>query len=257
MRARLLVIMVGAGLVTTIAPAGEHSFDAWQERAEKALEKALRKDPASPAIRRAYAEFLFANGQLGAAVIQWRWAQELEPDAATANALGGAYLQMGRAADSAAQFSRAIGLAGDNAAYHYNRANVQYMLRHELAAAWKIELPELLRRALADFRAASRLAPNDIEYARSYAETFYGVPDPNWAEAEAAWKHVLALSPQGDFAYLNLARVSLKRGDAAGARRSLEKVRDVRTEPLKRKLREQADRLCRQRHSISISIESR
>jgi tetratricopeptide (TPR) repeat protein len=243
MRVRLLVILLGAGLVTTTAPADDRSFHAEQERTQKALEKALQKNPASPAAHRVYAEFLSENGNLRAAIIQWRWAQELEPDAATANALGGAYLRMGRAADSAAQFSRAIGLAGDNATYHYNRANVEYMLRHELAAAWKIELPELLRRALADFRAASRLAPNDIEYARSYAETFYGVPDPNWAEAEAAWKHVLALSPQGDLAYLNLARVSLKRGDADGARRCLEKVTDVRTEPLKRKLREQADRL--------------
>jgi tetratricopeptide (TPR) repeat protein len=238
MRARRLINLLGAGLMTTIAPADDRSFDA-----QKTVGNALRKNPASPVAHRAYAQFVSENGNPRAAIIQWRWAQELEPDSATANASGGPYLQVGRAADSAAQFSRAIGLAGDNAAYHYNRANVEYMLRHELAAAWKIESSKLLRRALADFHAASRLAPNDIEYARSYAETFYGVPNPNWAEAEAAWKHVLALSSQADLAYLNLARVSLKRGDVDEARRCFEKVRDLRTEPLKRKLREQADRL--------------
>ena len=117
------------------------------------------------------------------------------------------------------------------------------MLRHDLKEAWNVEMPELFRRALVEFRTASRLSPNDVEYARAYAETFYGVPDPDWAEAEVAWKHVLALSPRGDFAYLQLARISLKRGDASEARRCLAKLTDTRNESLKRKLLAQADLL--------------
>ena len=117
------------------------------------------------------------------------------------------------------------------------------MLRHDLAAAWNVELSELLRHALAEFRTASRLSPNDVEYARAYAETFYAMPDPDWAEAGAAWKHVLALSSQRDFAYLQLARISLKRRNASAARRCLAKLTDTRTAPLKRKLLAEADLL--------------
>jgi cytochrome c-type biogenesis protein CcmH/NrfG len=60
------------------------------------------------------------------------------------------------------------------------------MLRHDLATAWNVEMTDLLRHALAEFRTASRLSPHDAEYARAYAETFYVIPDPDWAEAEAA-----------------------------------------------------------------------
>jgi cytochrome c-type biogenesis protein CcmH/NrfG len=150
---------------------------------------------------------------------------------------------MGCAAEAADQFSRAIGLASGNAAYHFNLANVEFMLRHDLTAAWQMTLPDLLHRALAEFREASRLSPNDLDYARAYAETFYGVPDADWSEAAAAWKHVLVLSSQGDFAYLQLARVSLKRGDAIEARRFLDKIVDTRHDQLKRKLEQQADQL--------------
>jgi Flp pilus assembly protein TadD len=204
----------------------------------------LQEHPDSAEAHRVYAEFLSDNGNLRAAIVHWRTAQHLEPtNAATANSLGGAYLRMGRVAESAEQFRRASRMASGNAAYHFNLANVEFMLRHELAVAWHIETADLLRRALAEFREASRLSPNDAEYARAYAETFYAVPDADWAEAEAAWKHVLALSRQGDFVYLQLARVSLRRGDAAQARLFLDKITDLRHDTLKRKLRDQADRL--------------
>ena len=134
--------------------------------------------------------------------VHWRQAQKLDPaDAATANALGGAYLRAGHSAEAAEQFGRAVKLASENPAYHFNLANVEFMLRHDLKAAWNVDTPELLEHALSEFRAASRLSPNDVEYARAYAETFYGMPNPDWSAAEAAWKHVLALSGQSDFAY--------------------------------------------------------
>ncbi len=243
MHALFLFIFLTA-LASTHAQAENETFVTARRRAQVAYEKILQEHPASASAHLAYAEFLFENGNLRTASVHWRQAQRLDPgNAATANSLGGAYLRMGRAAESAAQFSRAIELASENAAYHFNLANVEFMLRHDLGAAWNVELPELLRRALAEFRTASRLAPNDVEYARAYAETFYGLPDPDWAEAAAAWKHVLALSPKGDFAYLQLARISLKRGDAREARRCLAKLTDTRSEGLKRKLLAQADRL--------------
>lgn len=242
MRTILLCILLTA--LVSASPASERRLGPRNPKEQIQYEKFLQEHPGSVAGHVRYAEFLSAQGNLRAALVHWRAAQQIAPnDAAIANALGGICLRMGEAADSAAQFARAIGLESGNAAYHFNLGNLEFMLRHDLTAAWQMETPAVLRLALAQFREASRLSPNDIEYARAYAETFYGVPDPDWAEAEAAWKHVLSLSPQGDFAYLQLARVSLKRGDAEGARQFLGKIVDARHEDLKRKLRAQADQL--------------
>jgi hypothetical protein len=112
----------------------------------------------------------------------------------------GAYLHTGNAAESAEQFARAAELASDDTAYHFNLANMEFMLRHDLAAAWK---------------------------------------------------HVLALSSQRDFAYLQLTRISLKRGNASAARRCLAKLTDTRTASLKRKLLAEADLLWR---SFSVRL---
>ncbi len=241
MRLGLLFLICGA---LASAWADEPLLDANARREQASLEKELQRDPSSAAVHFSYAEFYSDHGQLRPAITHWRLAQLLEPtNAMIANSLGGAYLHMGHAAQSAEQFQRAINYAGAVAAYHYNLGNVEFLLRHDLTAAWQIDNDTLLHRALAEFRAASRLSPNDMEYARSYAETFYGVPNANWMEADAAWKHVLELSPQGDFAYLQLARVSLKRGDKVQARQFLDQIRNPQHDGLKQKLRDQADKL--------------
>jgi tetratricopeptide (TPR) repeat protein len=241
---RSVLLCLFCTVLIMAAPVSERALGARDQGEQILHEKFLQEHPGSAAAHASYAEFLSEEGNFRAAIIHWRTAQLLAPgNAAIANSLGGAYLRMGNAAASAAQFNRAIGLESGNAAYHFNLANVEFVLRNDLTAAWKVKMPAVLRLALAEFREASRLSPNDVEYARAYAETFYGVPDPDWSEAEAAWKHVLSLSPQGDFVYLQLARVSLKRGDAGGARHFLDKIVDARHDGLKRKLRAQADQL--------------
>ena len=243
MRALILLIFA-AGFVNATAQATDRMSDPVVRRALWEHEKILQENPASAVAHRDYAEFLSENGNLRAAIVHWRQAQKLDPaDAATANALGGAYLRAGHSAEAAEQFGRAVKLASENPAYHFNLANVEFMLRHDLKAAWNVDTPDLLEHALSEFRAASRLSPNDVEYARAYAETFYGMPNPDWSAAEAAWKHVLALSGQSDFTYIQLARISLKRGDANEARRCLAKLTNTRSDTLKRKLLEEADRL--------------
>ena len=241
---RLLLLFL---LLMALGPAspGERLAGAGPQGEQAGHEKYLQDHPECAAAHQVYAQFLAEHGNLRAAVIHWQSAQEMAPrDAAIANSLGGAYLRMGRAADSASQFARATTLESGNAAYHFNLANVEFMLRHDLAIAWQMEAPALLHLALAEFREASRLAPNDLGYAQAYAETFYGMPDADWSAAEAAWKHVLSLTPKRDFVYLHLARVSLKRGDAQSARQFLAKIVDTRHDSLKRKLQAQADQLA-------------
>jgi hypothetical protein len=150
---------------------------------------------------------------------------------------------MGRIREAAEQFLFAVRSESDNPDYHFDLGNVEFVLRRDLSAAWKIDSAELLQRALFQFREASRLAPNDAEYARAYAETFYGMPNPDWKEAQVAWQHYLELSTNRNFAYLQLARVSLKRHKKAEALSFLDKISDSLYSEVKEKLRKQAEAL--------------
>jgi Flp pilus assembly protein TadD len=237
---------IETGAATQAAAALANSKLAAKERlhAEQIYYQAVRDHPESAPAHNALAAFLWNNGKPEAALAHWQVAQRLDPaNAEAANSLGEVYLRLGRVADAAEQFLRAVRSKPANPVYHFDLANVEFLLRHDLAAAWKIDSAEVLQRALAEFREASRLAPTDSEYARAYAETFYGMPDPDWKEALAAWQHYLELSTYRDFAYSQLARVSLKRRNKADALFYLGKISDPAFSGLKEKLRKQADAL--------------
>src|SRR5205814_5239497 len=169
-------------------------------------------------------------------------AQRLQPDnGEAANRLGGAYLRMARAREAAAQFSLAVRCDNGNPDYHFDLANVEFLFRHDLSAAWKLDSAELLRLALSEFHEASRLAPLDRQYAGAYAETFYAMPNPDRKEAQGAWQHYLELSTNRSFVYLQLARVSLKQHNKAEALSFLDKIPEPTFSVVKEKLRKQAE----------------
>jgi tetratricopeptide (TPR) repeat protein len=213
-------------------------------RVEQLYYQLVRDNPQSVPAQNAIAAFLWKNVKAEAAVERWRTAQRLEPEnGEAANSLGGAYLRIGRVPEAARQFLLAVRSERDNPDYHFDLGNVEFILRGDLTAAWKIDSAELLQRALFQFREASRLAPMDPEYARAYAETFYGIPNPDWEQAQAAWQHYLELSTNRNFAYLQLARVSLKRRNKAEALSFLNKISDSSYSQVKEKLRKQAEAL--------------
>ena len=213
-------------------------------RVEQIYYQLVRDNPQSVPAQNALAAFLWKNGKAEAAIEHWRTAQRLEPEnGETANSLGGAYLRMGRVREAAEQFLLAVRSDSDNPDYHFDLGNVEFVLRDDLTAAWKIDSAELLQRALFQFREASRLAPTDPEYARAYAETFYGMPNPDWEAAQVAWQHYLEVSTNRNFAYLHLARVSLKRHKKAEALSFLDKISDSSYSEVKEKLRKQAQAL--------------
>jgi tetratricopeptide (TPR) repeat protein len=215
-------------------------------RVEQIYYQLVRDNPQSVRAQNATAAFLTKNGKAEAAIEHWRTAQRLQPDnGEAANSLGGAYLRMGRVREAAEQFLLAVRSESDNPDYHFDLGNVEFVLRRDLTAAWKIDSAELLQRALFQFREASRLAPTNLEYARAYAETFYGMPNPDWEEAQVAWQHYLELSTNRNrtFAYLQLARVSLKQHKKAEALSFLDKISDPSYSEVKEKVRKQAEAL--------------
>jgi tetratricopeptide (TPR) repeat protein len=213
-------------------------------RVEQIYYQLVRDHPQSVPTQNTVAAFLWKNGKPEAAVEHWQTAQRLDPkNGEAANSLGGAYLRIGRVREAAEQFLLAVRSESNNPDYHFDLGNVEFIFRSDLTAAWKIDSTELLQRALFQFREASRLAPSDLEYARAYAETFYGIPNPNWKDAQLAWQHYLELSTDRNFAYLQLARVSLKRNKKAEALSFLDKISDPSYSEAKEKVRKQADKL--------------
>src|SRR5205809_3574609 len=100
----------------------------------------VRDHPQSVPAQNALAAFLSKNGKAEAAIEHWRIAQRLQPDNwEAANSLGGAYLRMGRVREAAEQFLLAFHSESGNPAYHFDLGNVEFILRRDLLAVWKID----------------------------------------------------------------------------------------------------------------------
>ena len=211
-------------------------------RLEKIYAALLEKYPDDAAVRNAHAEFLWSRGESERAVGMWEEAVALDPKNAVAlDRLAARWLAAGEVKKSAACSARAVESAPDNAAYRFAFANLTFLFRHELRSAAQPDEAAVLAHALADFAAASQLAPLNPEYASAYAETFYSLPKPDWGDALAAWQHFSEISPKKDFAQANLARVHMKLGQKDAARACLEKIQGADFQRIKARLSERLE----------------
>ncbi len=194
-------------------------------------------------MRKAAGDHFWRAGDAKVATSEWEAAQALDPaDADTDSALGSARLSEGQLRLACEEFRRAVAARPDAARHHFDLGNVLFLFRRQLTGLPDLpDEPAVLREALAQLRQARDLAADNVEYARGYAETFYGVPDPDWREALDAWEHVRKLSVDApDFALLQLARGSLHLHDPVLAIDYLEKIHDPRFAAGQATLRRQA-----------------
>lgn len=200
------------------------------------------KYPQSAAIVNGHAEFLWSVEEHARAVEKWQAAEKLDANFAPAlDHLGDVAFGAGEVRKAADYYARAVRNAPNNATYHFGYANVVFLFRHELHDATHRDSDSLLDEALQHFAEASRLEPLNADYARTLAETFYVLPKPDWNEALKAWRHFYDISPQKDFALLNLARVHMKLGNKPEARANLAEIQDPRFDRLKARLKERIE----------------
>lgn len=210
----------------------------WQ-KLEKIYIDLEAKYPASADVKNARAEFIWSMGDEEGAVRKWEAA--LADDAkhpVVLEHLGGGWLAAGDVKKAAAYYRRAVESMPQNAEYTFTLANVTFLFRKELIDSTYQDESAVLDRALALFAEASRLQPLSVHYARSYAETFYSLPKPDWKAALTAWQHFAEISPQADFAQINLARIHLKLGQKDAAKACLDKVQTQEYQRIKAKLAE-------------------
>ena len=98
-------------------------------RVEQIYYQLVRDNPQSVPAQNILAAFLWKNGKPEEAVEHWRTAQRLEPEnAEAASSLGGAYLRIGRVREAAEQFLLAVHSENNNPDYHFDLANVEFLL---------------------------------------------------------------------------------------------------------------------------------
>ena len=201
------------------------------------------KYPQDADIKNGHAEFLWGIDERQRAVDAWLAAEKIDPhDATVLDHLGGSFLDAGKMKEAASYYSRAMASAPQDAASHFSYANVLFLFRNELLDAAHPDANAVLDEALRQFAEASRLQPQDAEYARAFAETFYTMPAPDWHAALAAWQHFYEVSPQKDFALLNLARVHMKLGQKTEARADLAQIQSPEYSHLKARLTERMEK---------------
>lgn len=209
------------------------SVPAEMQRLEKIYRDLESRHPGNQEIANASAEMLWTCGKRSEAVAKWKGIESAEPkNAVVLDHLGGACLTLGDSKGAASYFQRAVAAAPENPALHFDVANVLFLFRHD------VDLPETQAFALAahHFSEASRLAPQNAEFARAYAEVFYALPSPDWRVALAAWEKFRSISPNKDFAFANLARVHMKLGEKDHARACLAQIRSTDFDRLKARL---------------------
>ena len=189
--------------------------------------------PKNAAIRDAHGDFLWGMNDHEGSLREWLAGERIEPEnPEILNHLASAYMAQGDPKAALGFHLRAAKAEPENARTHFAAANIACLFRHDLG---KTE-DECYALAIKHFAEAHRLAPQNPEFARAYAETFYLLPRPDWPTALKVWQSYLNLSPEKNFALLNLTRVHMKLGDAESARACLAQVTGIENERQKNRL---------------------
>ena len=148
------------------------------------------KYPGQAAVRKAAGDHFWRIGDTATATAEWQAAQTLDPDdAETASALGSAWLRDG----SCQRRARAVPACRRRASRR-SPATTSTWRTSCIFSGTSSLAPPLTRRGDGPARGAwgitgapSELAADNLDFARGYAETFYGLPHPDWTEGFAAW----------------------------------------------------------------------
>ena len=187
----------------------------------------LRHHPDYVRARLAFGSFLDQSGDPSGAETQWEKARQLAPNnAAVWNNLGKIYEDT-NVKKAFEYFSKSIELDPSQAVYYWNLAMSVYVCRTDAQEYWKISEQEVFDLALALYRKAMKLDPENFILATDYAECFYGIRPPRWQEGLAAWNQCLKIAHdevEREGVCIHLARIHLALDHLDESRRALYSV---------------------------------
>jgi len=193
-------------------------------------------------IRLAFGSFLNDNNDEEGALTQWETARQLAPtNPAAWDNLGNFYAfgHTGQVKKAFECYDKAIELNAGQSVYYHNLAVTVYMFRKDAGEYYHLEEPQVFDKALALYRQAIKLDPDNFILFTDYAESFYGTNPPRWKDGLAAWTEALKIAHddvEREGVYIHLARIHLKLGDYDQTRANLDEVTNANYAEFKARL---------------------
>ena len=124
-------------------------------------------------------------------------------------------------------YARAIELNPAEPVYYQNLATTVYLFRKDARAFYGISEEQVFDKALALYRQAMQLDPQNFLLATDYADSFYGIRPLRTNDALGAWTNALQIAHddnEREGVYIHLARIKIAAGRFAEARAQLKEV---------------------------------
>ena len=193
----------------------------------------LRRHPDSARGYLAYGSFLNDIGDEEAGKVQFENAAQIDPkNPAAWNNLANYYGEHGPLTNAFTDYARAIELNPTEPVYYQNLATTVYLYRKDARAFYRINEQQVFDKALALYRKAIQLDPDNFPLATDYAESYYGIRPLRTNDALVAWTNALTLAHndvEREGVFIHLARVKTAAGLFDEARAHLDAVTNAFT----------------------------
>jgi tetratricopeptide (TPR) repeat protein len=195
----------------------------------------------------AYGSFLNDLGDEDGASVQYEKSRELNPtNPAAWNNLANYYGENGPLTNAFIYYARAIELNSNEPVYYQNLATTVYLYRKDAEQYYHITEPRVFDKALALYRQAVRLDPDNFDLMTDYAESYYGIRPIPIDDALMAWTNALKIAhneTEREAVYIHLARIKIAGGRFAEAQAHLDAATNSDFDAVKTRLeRTMADR---------------
>ena len=200
----------------------------------------LRRYPDFARGHLAYGSFLNDIGEEDAAVAQYGKAAQLDPkNPAAWNQLANYYGEHDPVTNAFVDYAKAIELNPAEPVYCQNLATMVCLFRKDARAFYDISEERVFDKALALYRKAMQLDPQNFLLAADYAESYYGIHPLRTNEALGAWTNALQIAHddnEREGVSLHLARIKMAAGRFAEARAHLNDVTNAAFADVKHRL---------------------
>jgi tetratricopeptide (TPR) repeat protein len=184
----------------------------------RGYEDFLLRHPEHARARLAYGSFLNDISRETEAMVQWERARELEPNNPAAwNNLAIYFSHRGPVKKAFAYYAKAIELNPIEPLYYQNLATCVFSYRKDAKEFYQLDDDQkVFRRALALYRQARKLDPQNFALATDLAQTYYYLEPPQLADKQAADLAEKQLLEEAFCAWQDAQKIALDDGQREG-----------------------------------------